>query len=98
MPLYTGFPLKYISWGRKHQTVIHCPQQLHRQHTQSQQLPSQSASTSCTGTNEATNTEIPAPMEQMVNSLMNSGAKPPQFNLQPVKNGMLQQGTSAKGD
>lgn len=75
MPVYTEFPLKYIPWGRKHQTVICSPQQVHQQHTQSQQLPSQAASTSCTGTNKATNTEIPAPMEQMGVRLINPNSK-----------------------
>lgn len=48
---------------------------MHQQHTQSQQLPSQAASTSCTGTNKATNTEIPAPMEQMGVRLINPNSK-----------------------
>lgn len=96
MPLYTQFPVKYIYY--RGGTVIHSPQQMHWQHTQSQQLPSQSASTLCTGTNKITNTDVPASMEQMVNSLVNSGAKAPQFNPYPVKDGMLQQGTSAKED
>lgn len=75
MPLYTEFPLKYMPWGRKDQTVIHSPQQVHQQHTQSQQLPSQTASALCTGTNKVTNTEIPAPMEQMGVRLIDHNSK-----------------------